>query len=177
MGHLIRLGLVKLIYDPVKIAGVTFADFRSGKDCDVLLVHEMLLPFPFFGKEILISEYDPPPSTKVVFVGHYHPGFPPVKKGDVTFYGIGSLYRLDRTDRHNVSVAILEQDFSVKFFELETPQDVFVEDLPVKFEVEELPELSDLGLDLRSLILEVAKKRQYSSEAVRNLFELLEAQQ
>ncbi len=174
VGHLLRLGLIKLIRGKTRIGKLTFADFVSGDDCNVLLVHEMLLPFPFFGKEILIESYTPPPSTRLVFVGHYHPGFGPVEKDGVTYIGVGSVFRCDQTDRHEVSVYFLDEELNVERFALNVDWDVFVESPPVEVELAPLPDLDIQTFDLKAVLQAIAKERNYKESTVARLLERLE---
>ena len=81
-------------------------------DRAIWAIHSYLLPSAFMGPHVLVDDFVVGPRTKVVMSGHWHSGYPVVKRSDgVLFANPGSLGRprVDDAD-HEVKVAVVEYD-------------------------------------------------------------------
>ena len=180
VGHLARNGRIHLITDVATIGNRKFGNWLNCESCDVLLVHDFLLPFRFFGQETLIEEFVPPEGVKLVLVGHYHPGFDPVVVRGVTYVGVASLLRLEvgEADRE-VYVYLLDLDnLSLEKVPLVVSQGVFSQRIESRASVrtetvETLVDLDITSFDLPSIVKLVASSRGYSKEATEKLIRMV----
>lgn len=81
-------------------------------DRAIWAIHAYVLPSSFMGPHILVDDFVVGPRTRVVMCGHWHSGYPVVKRSDgVLFANPGSLGRprVDDAD-HDVKVAVVEYD-------------------------------------------------------------------
>lgn len=81
-------------------------------DLSIWAVHAYVLPSAFMGPHVLVDDFAVGPRTKVVVCGHWHSGYPVVRRSDgVLFANPGSLGRprVDDAD-HDVKVAVVEYD-------------------------------------------------------------------
>jgi len=105
------------VYSLTPFEDFTFMDHRYAQDnpkalldCDVEIVHELLLPFPFLGQELPIESFNT--KAKVVVSADYHPGYPIHWRSDgVVFVHPGALMRTEnsKTERaRTVQVALVD---------------------------------------------------------------------
>lgn len=75
-------------------------------------VHAYVLPSSFVGPHVLVDDFHVGPRTRAVISGHWHTGYPVVKRSDgVLFANPGSIGRprVDDAD-HDVKIAVVEYD-------------------------------------------------------------------
>lgn len=181
LGQLSRLGAITLITSPTRVCGRVFGVFPDSSPCDVLLVHDFLLPFEFFGKATLIDEFTPPPGCKLVLVGHYHHGFAPVTRDGVVYFGPGALLRLDRSERErDVGVALLDcETLDFEFIKLHKPENVFLEVVEEKAADEVVSKILDLkveNLNVHDIIFALASQNNVPEKIVERLVQYLEVE-
>jgi len=75
-------------------------------------VHSYIVPAPFLGPHILVDDFVVSEGTRLVISGHWHEGYPPVRRRDgVTFANPGSLGRTSIKDAsHPVQIAVVSRD-------------------------------------------------------------------
>lgn len=187
-GLLSSLGVIRDIFEPVVIQGITFIDsrFRSIREpehYDVEIVHDLLLPTPFFDRGLLIRDYKT--KARLVLGADYHPGYDILEHRGTLFVHPGALLRLENTSTERtrgVKVALVEitkGEVSAFYQELQSAADgssIFKEDLVYSRVRPDLsPFLRNIAntsfedLELRELIHEVAEKLALDKEARESL--------
>jgi exonuclease SbcD len=81
-------------------------------DRAIWAIHSYVLPSAFMGPHVLVDDFEVGPRTKVVMCGHWHSGYPVVRRSDgVLFANPGSLGRprVDDAD-HEIKIAVVEYD-------------------------------------------------------------------
>jgi len=90
--------------------GVEKETFHS--NATIWAAHSYIVPEPIMGEYVTIDDFRVGPRTKLVISGHWHNGYPIVRRSDgVIFANPGSLGRPRIDDAgHDVQVAIVEYD-------------------------------------------------------------------
>ena len=90
--------------------GIEKETFRS--DASIWAAHSNIVPERIMGEHITIDDFRVGPRTRLVICGHWHHGYPVVRRDDgVLFANPGSLGRPRIDDaEHEIKVAIVEYD-------------------------------------------------------------------
>jgi len=85
---------------------------RFESEMPVWAIHSYILPDPYLGPHVLIDDFKASPGTKLVMSGHWHEGFPVIRRKDgVLFANPGSLGRTSIRDAsHVIQVAVVRRD-------------------------------------------------------------------
>jgi len=156
----------------------------------IQLVHCDLYYKPVAWSHILIQ--DVKTESDLVLSGHIHSGWDePIKIGETTFFNPGSIARLEKSKTKRIPrVSIIEiedyKKYSIKDIQLTTALEHPFRDDVEEFESEEntsqdisklldFIETTDIEItDVKQLLIEFAKRENYSKEVLEVVFELLE---